>query len=57
MTASREPKIERVLVASDTPDALVRGMERAAGVQRMTGAAVVAVLVTYDPVTEILVER
>jgi len=57
MTASRERKIERVLVASDTPDALVRGMERAAGVQRMTGAAVVAVLVTYDPVTEILVER
>ncbi|HET6472686.1 MAG TPA: universal stress protein [Pseudomonadales bacterium] len=57
MAASRERKIERVLVASDMPDALVRGMERAAGVQRMTGAAVVAVLVTYDPVTEILVER
>jgi len=57
MSASRERKIERVLVASDAPDALARGMERAAGIQRMTGAAVVAVLVTYDPVTEILVER
>jgi universal stress protein E len=57
MTAPRERKIERVLIASDTPDALLRGMERAAGVQRMTGAAVVAVLVTYDPVTEILIER
>jgi len=57
MTASRERKIERVLVASDTPEALVSGMERAAGVQRMTGAEVVAVLITYDPVTEILIER
>jgi universal stress protein E len=57
MSASRERRIERVLVASDAPDALARGMERAAGIQRMTGAEVVAVLVTYDPVTEILVER
>jgi len=57
MTAPSERKIERVVVASDTQDALLRGMERAAGVQRMTGAAVVAVLVTYDPVTEILIER
>jgi universal stress protein E len=57
MTAPRKRNIERVLVASDMQDALLRGMERAAGVQRMTGAAVTAVLVTYDPVTEILIER
>ncbi len=48
---------ERVLIASDSQDALLQGMERAAAIQRITGAAITALLVTYDPVTEILVER
>ncbi len=57
MSAAREVPIERVLVASDTQEALLRGMERAARIQQMTGASVTAVLVLYDPVTEILIER
>ena len=57
MSAVREEPIQRILVASDTHEALLRGMERAVSIQRMTGAAVTAVLVTYDPVTEILIER
>lgn len=57
MTTRREIDFERVLIASDTQEGLLLGMERAAGIQRMTGAAVIALLVTYDPVTEILVER
>ena len=57
MSAAPDEPIQRILVASDTQEALLRGMDRAVSIQRMTGAAVTAVLVTYDPVTEILIER
>ena len=57
MTARHENTLKKVLVASDSQDALLRAVEKAGTIEHYTGASVTALLVSYDPVTEILVER
>jgi universal stress protein E len=49
--------VKKVLVAGDAQDALLRAVEKAATIEHYTGASVTVLLVLYDPVTEILIER
>jgi universal stress protein E len=57
MSRQGEQDLNRILVASDSQEALIGGVEKAATIEHYTGASVKALLVTYDAVTEILVSR
>lgn len=57
MVHGHDITVARVLVAADTQEALVAAVEKTALIEHYTGAAVTALLVTYDPVTDILAER
>ena len=57
MVKQNESALQKILVASDSRDELLQAVEKAAMVERYTGASITVLLVIYDPVTEILVER
>jgi universal stress protein E len=57
MAKTPDTSLQKILVASDSRDALVQAVERAAAIEHYTGAAVTALLVSYDPAAEILVEH
>lgn len=44
--------VKRILIASDTREALLDAMEKVATIEHYTGAAVEAALVIYDPIAE-----
>lgn len=50
-------RMKRVLVASDSQDALLHAVEKAATVEHYTGASICALLVIYDSGTEVLKTR
>ena len=49
--------IKKVLVTGDSQEPLLRAVEKAATIEHYTGASITALMVFYDPVTEILIER
>ena len=57
MVKQNESAFKKILVASDSCEELLQAVEKAAMVEHYTGASVTVLLVIYDPVTEILVER
>jgi universal stress protein E len=57
MVKQNESALQKILVASDSRDELLQAVEKAAMVEHYTGASITVLLVIYDPVTEILVER
>jgi universal stress protein E len=57
MVRQNESALKKILVASDSRDDLLEAVEKAAMVEHYTGASITVLLVIYDPVTEILVER
>jgi len=57
MNNQTDTAVKKVLVAGDSQDALLRAVEKATTIEHYTGASVTALLVLYDPVTEILIER
>jgi len=57
MVKQNESALKKILVASDSRDELLKAVEKAAMVEHYTAASITVLLVIYDPVTEILIER
>lgn len=57
MVKQNEDSLKKILVASDSRDDLLQAVQKAAFIEHYTGASITALLVIYDPVTEILIER
>lgn len=57
MVGQTESTLKKILVASDSREALLQAVEKAATMEHYTGASITALLVSYDPFTDFLVER
>ncbi len=57
MVKQNEDSLKKILVASDSRDDLLQAVQKAGFIEHYTGASITALLVIYDPVTDILVER
>ncbi len=57
MRSRIDTELTKVLVASDSQEALVLALDKVATIEHHTGASVTVLLVSYDPVADILLER